>query len=81
MARGVKGEKSRPMSKYPKGNINQHKSLATGAALETCNTKDLDPSGWGPGGKGKGGKVSSSGTTGSPVGGGKVPKTSRSTPA
>ena len=75
------GTHSKGMGKYPKGHLNQHKSLATGAALETCDKRDLDPNGWGPGGRGKGGTVSSSGTTGSPVGGGSVPKTSRSTPA
>jgi len=76
----AKGKGGKGMGKYPKGNINQHKSLATGAALETCNKKNLDPSGWGPGGMGKGGKISSSGNTG---GGYKKtpPKTSRSTPA
>lgn len=51
--------------KYPKGHINQHKALATGAALERANTKNMDPSGFGPGGMGKGGKISSSGETGS----------------
>lgn len=68
---------SKGMSKYPKGAINQHKSLATGASLETVNKKNLDPSGWD--GHPKPG-ISSSGDTG---GGYKStpPKTSRSTPA
>ena len=26
---------------YPKGHINQHKSLATGAGLEKCDKRDL----------------------------------------
>ena len=64
--RGVKGEKSRGMGKYPAGNINQHKMLATGEGLRSCNKSD------------KGGDVglrgdvstkhfSSSGTTGGPM--------------
>lgn len=49
--------------KYPPGAINQHKALATGGALEKTDTKNLDPSGWGPGGHGKGGKIRKSGTS------------------
>jgi hypothetical protein len=73
--RGVKGEKSRSMSKYPKGPINQHKALATGSALRKPNSK---PMGGGvdlKGGMGKGGKISSSGDTGGPRGG--SPKASK----
>ncbi len=37
--------------KYPNGPINQHKSLATGASIETCDTSDKEtvPSPWGKG--------------------------------
>lgn len=68
------------MGKYPKGYINQHKSLATGAALPKADTRDLGGDVNLKGGMGKGGKISSSGDTG---GGYKhtPPKTSRSTPA
>ena len=53
------------MKKYPKGHINQHKSLATGAGLEKCNTKDMDPNGWGQGQKATAGRTNiSSGSTG-----------------
>lgn len=31
--------------KYPEGPISQHKELATGAPLQTTNTKNLDPNG------------------------------------
>lgn len=79
-SRGVKGESSKCMGTYPKGPISQHKSLATGASLQTAKTAnkggDMDLKG----GMGKGGTISSSGTTGGPRGG-SVPKTSRSTPA
>ena len=61
------------MKKYPKGAINQHKLLATGQPLRKCNKTDKGGDMNLKGGKGKGGTVSSSGTTGSPVGGGKVP--------
>jgi hypothetical protein len=71
--RGVKGEKSHSMGKYPKGAINQHKALATGQPLRKPSTKDLGGDVNLPGGMGKGGKISSSGTTGGPRGG-KVPK-------
>ena len=66
--------------KYPKGAINQHKSLATGAALPKVNTKDLGGDCNLKGGMGKGGKISSSGDTGGPRVQ-SVPHTSRSTPA
>ena len=70
--RGVAGEKSKPMGKYPSGAINQHKALATGCALRTPNKSD------------KGGdmklsgsvsnkRFSSSGSTGGPMNR-KVPK-------
>ncbi len=51
------------MSKYPAGEVNQHKSLATGAALETVDSRDLDPSGWGEGESAKEGKIRKSGTS------------------
>jgi hypothetical protein len=73
----MKGSK---MGKWPKGAINQHKALATGAALPKADTRDLGGEVNLKGGMGKGGKISSSGDTGS---GYKhtPPKTSRSTPA
>lgn len=65
---------------YPKGPINQHKSMATGAGLEKCDTRDLDPNGWGKGKPVEGRTNISSGTsTGSGAGKG-VPK-STMTPA
>ncbi len=83
MARGnVKGGK---MGKYPKGHLNQHKSLATGASLQTANKADkgggFDKCGKGaaPANMGKGGTISSSGTTGGPRGG-SIPA-SKMTPA
>ena len=50
---------------YPKGDINQHKSLATGAGLRQCDKRDLGGGMKAGGGMGKGGKISSSGDTGS----------------
>lgn len=38
--RGVAGEKSHGMGKYPSGAINQHKALATGCQLRTPNKSD-----------------------------------------
>jgi hypothetical protein len=67
-------------SKYPKGPINQHKALATGAALPKVNTADKGGACNLKGGMGKGGRISSSGDTGGPRGQ-SVPRTSRSTPA
>jgi len=68
------------MGKYPKGAINQHKSLATGAALPKVDKRDLGGDCNLKGGMGKGGKISSSGDTG---GGYKhtPPKSSPRTPA
>lgn len=77
--RGVKGEKSHGMGKYPSGAINQHKALATGCTLRKPNTANKGGDVNLKGGMGKGGKISSSGTTGGPRGG-KVPK-STMTPA
>lgn len=71
---------SKGMSKYPKGALNQHKSLATGASLRKPNTADKGGAVNLKGGMGKGGTISSSGDTGGPRGQ-SVPKTSRSTPA
>jgi len=71
----AKGKGGKGMSKYPKGHINQHKSLATGAALETCNKADKGGNVNLKGGMGKGGKISSSGNTGGPRGG--SPKASK----
>jgi len=71
---------SKGMGKYPKGPIPQHTSLATGAALQKANMKDLGGEVNLKGGMGKGGTISSSGDTGGPRGQ-SVPKTSRSTPA
>ena len=72
--------KGKGMGKYPKGPIHQHKSLATGAALQKANTANKGGDVNLKGGMGKGGKICSSGNTG---GGYKhtPPKTSRSTPA
>ena len=74
------GTHSKGMSKYPKGPIHQHKSLATGASLQKANTADKGGEVNLKGGMGKGGTISSSGDTGGPRGG-CPPKTSRSTPA
>lgn len=74
------GTHSKGMSKYPKGPIHQHKSLATGASLQKANTADKGGDMNLKGGMGKGGTISSSGDTGGPRGG-CPPKTSRSTPA
>ena len=73
--RGVKGEKSKGMGKYPSGAINQHKALATGCALRKPNSKDMGGAVNLKGGMGKGGKISSSGDTGGPRGG--SPKASK----
>lgn len=79
-SRGVKGEKSKGMGKYPSGPINQHKALATGCEMRKVNRKDLGGAVNLKGGMGKGGRISSSGTTGS---GYKrtPPRTSGKTPA
>jgi hypothetical protein len=74
------GTHSKGMSKYPAGALNQHKALATGAALPKCDTSDKGGEVNLKGGMGKGGTISSSGDTGGPRGG-SPPKTSRSTPA
>lgn len=74
------GTHSKGMGKYPKGAINQHKSMATGASLPKANTADKGGDMNLKGGMGKGGTISSSGDTGGPRGG-CPPKTSRSTPA
>ena len=63
---GVAGEKSRGMGKYPKGAINQHKMLATGEGLRSCNKSNKG------GDMKKSGAVSnkrfsSSGSTGGPM--------------
>ena len=82
MKGNVRGGK---MGKYPKGPISQHKSLATGAAIQTANKADKggEFDTCGPGAKspsmGKGGTISSSGDTGGPRGG-KIPA-SKMTPA
>ena len=64
--RGVKGEKSRGMGKYPNGAINQHKMYATGEGVRKANTSNKG------GGMNLSGRVgndgfSSSGTTGGPM--------------
>lgn len=60
---------------YPKGPINQHKSMATGAGLRKGNTKDLDPSGWGEGQKATEGRTNIKSGTSTGSGAGKsVPK-------
>lgn len=71
----MKDVHSKGMSKYPKGALNQHKSLATGASLQKPNTADKGGDCNLKGGMGKGGKISSSGTTGGPRGG--SPKASK----
>ncbi len=65
-SRGVKGEKSHGMGKYPPGNINQHKMYATGEGVRKPNTKNMG------GDMNMSGRVgndgfSSSGTTGGPM--------------
>ncbi len=57
------------MGKYPKGAINQHKSLATGASLPKVNKANKGGDVNLKGGMGKGGTISSSGDTGGPRGG------------
>ena len=64
--RGVHGEKSKGMGKYPKGAISQHKMLATGEGLRTSNKSNKG------GDMMKSGAVSnkrfsSSGSTGGPM--------------
>lgn len=63
------------MKKYPKGNLNQHKRLATGESLIKPNTANKGGDVNLKGGMGKGGKISSSGETGGPRGG--SPKASK----
>lgn len=67
---------------YPKGPINQHKALATGAKLPKANTsnKETVPSPWGGGGATEGGTNIKSGTSTGSGGGKGVPK-STFTPA
>lgn len=66
---------------YPKGDINQHKSMATGAGLRKVNTADKEtvPSPWGEGTKHPG-SIRKSGTSTGSGSGKSVPKTSRMTP-
>ena len=53
------------MKHYPKGHLNQHKALATGGKLASCDKRDLDPNGWGKGQKATSGRTNiSSGDTG-----------------
>lgn len=81
----AKGKGGKGMGKYPAGKLNQHKALATGAALQKPNMAkkgggfDTCGKGAAPENMGKGGKISSSGTTGGPRGG-KIPA-SKMTPA
>ncbi len=70
------------MKNYPKGPINQHKALATGASLPKANTsnKETVPSPWGDGKGAAAGRTNiSSGSTGK--GGGKAVPKSTFTPA
>jgi len=66
---------------YPKGPINQHKSMATGAGLRKCDTSDEEtvPSPWGKG-TSHPGKIRQSGTSTGSGSGKSVPKTSKMTP-
>lgn len=66
---------------YPKGAINQHKMMATGAGLRKANTSDEEtvPNPWG-GQKGVPGSIRQSGTSTGSGAGKPVPKTSRMTP-
>ena len=68
--------------KYPKGQLNQHKALATGAPLTKSNTRDLECcDGWGQGAKATEGQTNiKSGTSTGSGGGGSSPK-STFTPA
>lgn len=68
---------SKDIGYYPKGPLNQHKALATGGSLESTDTRNLDPSGWGPGGMGKGGRIVKSGTS---TGSGATSKGPKTTP-
>lgn len=71
------------MRNYPKGPINQHKSLATGAPLRKGNTSDKEtvPSPWGKGQSAVEGRTNIKSGTSTGSGGGKgVPK-SNFTPA
>ena len=68
---------------YPKGDINQHKALATGAGLRKVNTSDKEtvPSPWGQGQSAADGQTNIKSGTSTGSGGGKgVPK-STFTPA
>ena len=68
---------------YPKGPINQHKSMATGAGLRKCNTSDEEtvPAPWGKGQRATEGRTNIKSGTSTGSGGGKgVPK-STFTPA
>ena len=68
---------------YPKGYINQHKSMATGAGLRKCNhaNKETAPSPWGKGQKAAPGNTNIKSGTSTGSGGNKgVPK-STFTPA
>ncbi len=76
--RGVQGETSKSPGKYPRGAINQHKMLATGESLRTCNKADKG------GDMKKSGAVSnkrfsSSGSTGGPMN--KKPTANRTVPS
>ncbi len=48
---------------YPSGAINQHKALATGAALPKADTRNLDPNGGSRAGGAVQGTVHKSGTS------------------
>ena len=68
---------------YPKGPINQHKMMATGAGLRKANTSDEEtvPSPWGKGQKGVPGRTNIQSGTSTGSGEGKsVPRTSKMTP-
>ena len=68
---------------YPKGPINQHKSMATGAGLRKCDhaDKEVGSAPWGKGQKAAPGNVNIQSGTSTGSGGGKgVPK-STMTPA
>ena len=68
---------------YPKGPINQHKSLATGAGLRKGNTSDKEtvPSPWGQGQKATEGRTNIKSGTSTGSGGGKAVPKSTFTPA
>jgi hypothetical protein len=71
------------MGYYPKGHINQHKSMATGAGLRKANTSDKEtvPSPWGEGQSAAEGRTNIKSGTSTGSGAGKSVPKSTFTPA